>query len=54
MEYNLQTLLTNPTDRSVKTMDFVKGKIRKYICQEILVREHFHIYNVAQYQKLIA
>jgi len=34
-------------------MRFTKGKIRKYICQEILVQEPFHIYNVAQYQKLV-
>jgi hypothetical protein len=53
MEYNLTNLLTNPTERSVKTTKIVKGKIRKYICQEILVRENFHIYNVAHYQKLI-
>lgn len=53
MEYNLPNFLTNPTERSVKTIEFVKGKIRKYIFQEILVREHFHIYNVAHYQKLI-
>jgi len=34
-------------------MEFAKGKIRKYICQEILVQDPVHIYNVAHYQKLI-